>query len=178
MPDPDFVIDISGSDITYDVMNWKLHHTDEGISNIVVTVANHNHMYSGQFSMDDELSIIFGHAENLGEKIEMTVKGVTENYKMGYPTIVITAKDDCCELNAKTIKGHAPEGLDPQKVAEKMGKKAGPKGKDLNIKTPGGQPPKVSQNYRMPLPGTMSVGVMLSHLGNMLYFPDKYSVST
>jgi hypothetical protein len=178
MPDPDFVVDISGSDITPYLMGWKLHHTDEGVSNIVVKIANHDHMYSGVFSMDDELSIIFGHSDHLGEKIQMTVKGVSEMYQRGLPTISVVAKDDCCELNSKTIKGHAPEGIDPKQVSERMGKKLGPNNRDLNIKHPDGQPPKTSKDFRIPLPGTSSAGVMLSHLGNMLYFPKAYSVDT
>ena len=176
MYDPDFVILIGGEDVTSEVMNWKLHHVDEGISNIVVTLSNHDHLLSGLFSHSDELSLVFGYQGNLGEKIEMTVTGVDESYRMGMPTIKITAKDDCCEMNVKTVKGHFKEGIKPTEVAKRLAADAGPGGKKLTLHIPGGQDPELSSHVRMPLPGTMSVGVMLSHLGNMMYFPGQYDL--
>lgn len=173
MPDPDFVIDIGGSDITGDVTSWKLHHTDDGISSITTVIANHNHIYSGRFNIDDEFTLIFGNSEHIGDKIEMVIRGVDEFYKLGEPTVSLTAKDYACELKEKNIKGHAKEGINPKEASQKIGKEGGAKGEKLDIDTGRGQDPPLPKYHKLSFQGE-DLGSALMLLGSYLYFPESF----
>lgn len=173
MPDPDFIIDINGQDITSELVSWKLHHTDDGVSSITTVIANHDHLYSGQFTIDDEFTLIFGHQQNLGDKIEMVVRGVDEFYKLGMPTISITAKDYACELKEKNIKGHSKEGIKPKEASARIAEKGGAKGQKLEVDTGKGKDPPLPQYHKLSFQGE-DLGSALLLLGSYLYFPESF----
>lgn len=173
MPDPDFIIDVNGNNLTGEVMSWKLHHTDDGVSSITTTISNHDHLYSGLFNIDDEFTLIFGHQDNIGDKIEMVVRGVDEYYKLGVPTITLTAKDYACELKEKNIKGHSKPGIKPKEAANKIAEKSGAKDQKLEVDTGKGSDPPLPHYHKLSYQGE-DLATTLLLLGSYMHFPESF----
>ena len=92
--DPDFVITISGQDVTKYVFQWKLT-DDEKKSSLQVHLRNPDQVLSGQFDTGQEVTIIFGYVGNQGENITMTIKVLEESYSVdtNHDFISVLGKD-------------------------------------------------------------------------------------
>ena len=102
--DPDFVITINGQDITKYVGHWKLT-DDEKKSTLAVMMRNPDQVLSGQFDTGQQVTIIFGYVENMGENVTMTIKEVEESYSVdpAHDFISVLGKDCLDGLEGKQM---------------------------------------------------------------------------
>jgi hypothetical protein len=112
--DPDFVVTISGENVTKYVNNWVL--TDsEKKSSLVVELKNPDQVLSGKFDTGLEVEIVFGYVGNMGEKVTMTIKKYEEGYSVeeAHDFIKVTGKDCLDNLEAGNLNSGGQDEVSP-----------------------------------------------------------------
>jgi hypothetical protein len=127
MYDPDFIITISGNNVTRYVHNWKLTDTEgkEGgsaSSTLEVVMKNPDQILSSKFNGGQEINLIYGYYGNLGETVYMTIKKVEESYSVDeqHDYIKVIGFDALDDLMSGTLKGGGQEPVNapPSKVTK------------------------------------------------------------
>ena len=122
---PDFVVTVSGKDITEYVKTWKLVDSEKSTSSITITVDNKDNRFDGAFKIGSEVSLRFGAGGQMSDTVTMLLLKYKEQYGAGC-LITLTGLDYSTKLSKKQGKGHYI-GNTPSAVKSDIEKKSGVK---------------------------------------------------
>ena len=120
---PDFVVTVSGSDVTKETLSWTLNDCEEGMSSINLRIDNKDMKHSGAFHCNDEICLRFGTAKEMAPQVAMLIKKFSEHYGRDGLYIDFTALDCTEKLSGKAGGGHHKEKK-PSEIVEKHTKAA------------------------------------------------------
>lgn len=116
MHDPDFIITISGENVTKYVNKWTLTDTEgkEGgsaSSTLEVVFKNPDQVLSNKFDVKQEINLIHGYFGNMGETVYMTIKKVEEAYSVEEANdyVKVIGFDAFDDLMAGNLRGGGQE---------------------------------------------------------------------
>ena len=120
---PDFVVTVSGKDVTEFVKTWKLTDSEQNTSSITVTVDNKDNRFDGAFKIGSEVSLRFGSGGQMSDQVTMLLLKYKEQYGAGC-LITITGLDYSTKMSKKQGQGHYV-GKGPSAVKSDIEKKTG-----------------------------------------------------
>lgn len=165
--DPDFMITVDGEDLSKEAMAWDIHEVDDGISTISVIIANADMKYSGAIGFDGEISVMYGYADGEMDTVYANIKGITEHYAMGTPTITIKGECAVSDLCEGSTQGHSKSNK-PTEAMKDAAKAAG-----VNLEVKKMEDPPYPNHIK--IPGMPMSPLMLIQKEQMGLFSSKAS---
>jgi hypothetical protein len=108
----DFIVKVSGSEVTKLVSKWEVKEVDDGMSSCNIIVVNPDMKLSGVFQIGAEIEVVFGTPSDMSNTAKLDVVGVTENYNNKSLSIEILGQDIIAKIDNKSQKGMFKKGTD------------------------------------------------------------------